>query len=496
MTKNNDLIFLLISLFLAGAASWALTVPDSDIGLYGAAGALGIVMVMMVVVKPNLGANVLIIVIFTNISAELTDRGYPSMTKPLVVVIFAAILIRNYYAGQLPKHRARTFVIEVFLILYFVSVLLSYAVASDKGRAMEAVQDLAKDVFILYTVLFAIREISTWKQAVWIIIFITTALCLLGAYQISSGNYSQDFFGMARIKTQSVVGGDTTHRIGGPIRDPNMWGEVLVAILPLVAFQIFNQSRPLVKLYAIAAFGIIGFGLLNTYSRGGYLAFIVSMILMLFVFEKKVTPLIAIGILGFAAIFISLLPSTYLERFGSLLSLTPSAEGGVNVYEDSSFRGRSSELIAGLMMFEDHPLFGVGAGNFPNSYQTYAQQIGLELRSEERDAHSLYTQVIAETGVLGAISFFGVVLALLAGLARAAQTVQRMPKYISLLPWVNSLRVSMIAYMIAAAFLHNAYIRYFWIFVALSVTLIHLIDELQSSAGASQFAPRELSLER
>ncbi|MCC7119437.1 MAG: O-antigen ligase family protein [Anaerolineales bacterium] len=496
--KNNDLIFLLFSLLFAGAAAVALADPDTGVGLYGIAGVLGIVMVMMIIIKPNIGANILIITIFINISSELTNRGYPSIIKPLVVVVFAAIMVRNYYAGQLPKNRTRTFVIEVFLILYFVAMLASYAVASDKDRTMEAIQDLAKDIFILYTILFAIRETSTWKQAVWIIITVTTILCLLGAYQIFTGNYSQDFFGMARIKTQSVVEGDnsSTSRIGGPIRDPNMWGEVLVAILPLIAFQIFNHSRPLVRVYAIAAFGIIGFELLNTYSRGGYVAFVVSMILTLFVFDKKVSPLVAIGILGLATLFIPLLPPAYLERFESLLSLAPSSEGGVSVYEDSSFRGRASEVLAGLMMFEDHPLFGVGAGNFPNNYQEYAQKIGLEMRSEERDAHSLYTQVMAETGVFGAVAFFGVVLSLLSGLARAARTLQLMPKHISLLPWVNSLRVSIIAYMLAAVFLHNAYIRYFWILVALGITLIHLIDELQSGTSVAQFSQREASLER
>ncbi|MCC6259656.1 MAG: O-antigen ligase family protein [Anaerolineales bacterium] len=496
--KNNDLIFLVFSLFFVGAASFALADPDTSVGLYGLAGVLGIVMVMMIIIKPNIGANILIITIFINISAELTNRGYPSIIKPLVVVVFAAIMVRNYYTGQLPKNRTRTFVVELFLILYFVSMLASYAVASDKDRTMEAIQDLAKDIFILYTILFAIRETSTWKQAVWIIVFITTVLCLFGAYQIFTGDYSQDFFGMARIKTQSVVEGDnsSTNRIGGPIRDPNMWAEVLVAILPLIAFQIFNQPRMLTKLYAIAAFGIIGFELLNTYSRGGYLAFVVSMILTLFVFDRKLNPLVAIGILGLATIFIPLLPPAYLERFESLLSLAPSSEGGVSVYEDSSFRGRASEVIAGVMMFADHPLLGVGAGNFRNNYQEYAQKIGLEMRSEERDAHSLYTQVLAETGVFGAVSFFGLVLALMAGLARAARTVHLMPRHISLLPWINSLRVSIIAYMIAAVFLHNAYIRYFWILVALGITLIQLVDELQSGTGLSRFSSRETSLER
>ena len=62
-------------------------------------------------------------------------------------------------------------------------------------------------------------------------------------------------------------------------------------------------------------------------------------------------------------------------------------------------------MIVGLQMFADHPILGVGLGNYPLLYQQYSQRLGIDLRSEIRQAHNLYLEVAAETGLLGLLSF-------------------------------------------------------------------------------------------
>ena len=57
--------------------------------------------------------------------------------------------------------------------------------------------------------------------------------------------------------------------------------------------------------------------------------------------------------------------------------------------ESSSFRGRTSEMLAGLYMFADYPITGIGIGRYEANYLDYAKIIGLETRNEERQAHSL-----------------------------------------------------------------------------------------------------------
>ena len=45
-------------------------------------------------------------------------------------------------------------------------------------------------------------------------------------------------------------------------------------------------------------------------------------------------------------------------------------------------------------MFGDYPIFGVGPGNYPLHYLDYSQEIGLDPRLEQREAHSLYLEAL------------------------------------------------------------------------------------------------------
>jgi putative inorganic carbon (HCO3(-)) transporter len=493
LTKNNDLLFILISIVMAALAAVVLGNPDTELGLYGIAGILGVVMVMAIILKPNFGANILIFVVFTNMSRQFTDHGLPGIVSPLVIVVFGAIMIRNYYAGQLPTDRKKTVAIETFIILYFVAMVLSYLAAADKDRALSAIEDFAKNIIIIYTVLFSLREWGTWKQAIRVVVLTTAFLCSLGVYQLITGNYSQNMFGLAVASTEGVFDDDEggTTRLAGPVRDPNMWSEIIVAVIPLVLFRIINDTGLKDKLFGSAILSMLLIVLLNTYSRGAYLALMVVGALTFIVYVRRINPLVAFGAFGAVILMIPLLPSSYIARFDSLSFLTPSSEGESGIYEDGSLQGRSSVMLSALAMFADHPLIGVGAGNFQNNYPKYSQIVGIEFEYGERDPHSLYTQIMAETGLLGLIFFIGAMVSLLGGLSKSIKSIDRFPSFKSYVPWLISLQVSIVGYLVAAIFLHNAYIRYFWVLVALAITAIQLIDEqLSTNSGLKM---RELS---
>ena len=58
--------------------------------------------------------------VFSNISDELTNNGYPGIIKPLVVVVVATIVARYIYFEKAPTVRSKTVRIEAFLFLYFL----------------------------------------------------------------------------------------------------------------------------------------------------------------------------------------------------------------------------------------------------------------------------------------------------------------------------------------------------------------------------------------
>jgi len=477
-SNKSDFLYFFIAIAMAAGVAILIGFPDPDIGLFAALGFMGIALMMAIYVTPSLGADVLIIAIFTNISDELTNRGYPSIIKPLVGVVALAIFVKYFQAGRNASAGGdKTARVEFFLFMLFAVTAASFMVADNKDRAMTAIFDVGKDIVIIYCILYALRTPQVWKRSVWVVVGVTTFLCVLGAYQYFTGRFDNDLFGMASIKFDSVVEGSST-RLGGPINAPNMWGQTVVAVMAIAAFRLFHERSKIVKLMVAAALGFMMLETLNTYSRGAYLALGVVALLIMFVFEKRINRLGALMAVGLFLLSIPFLPATYRERLGSLSILTSSTSNQYAVYQDSSLRGRSSEMLTGIEMFKANPIIGVGAGNYKNNYQSYSQLLGIELRSEERDAHSLYLQILAETGVFGFIAFAGAIGSLFIALGKARLAAAADLRLHDWLPWLNAMQVSLIAYLVAATFLHGAYIRYFWILVALTVTAIQITYDL------------------
>ncbi|MDO8752699.1 MAG: O-antigen ligase family protein, partial [Anaerolineales bacterium] len=456
----------------AGASAVVIGNPDNQIGLYGAAALLGIGLVMAIYIKPSLGAEILIIAVFTNISRTLTDSGLPGVIKPLVAIVAVAILMRNINAGSMLGGRKKTGGIEFFLILFFIITVISYVAADNKARAIEVIVDLGKDIVIIYCIFAVLRNPQTWKRSAWIIITATAFLCLLGGYQVISGNYDQEFFGLAQV-IDDVGESSTTARIAGPIKEPNIWAQIVVAVVPLVLFRIIYEPRTRTKLLAVGILGILLFEVLNSYSRGAYLA--LAIIFVLVALGQRLHPLIWFA--GLAAVVLALpfLPASYTERFLTLSLLSPT--NPTAIYQEDSFRSRSSEMLTGFNMFIQNPLLGVGAGNYPNNYQKYTADLGLEWRSGERQPHSLYSQILAETGIVGGIAFIGFAFLLLTSLSRTRQSIENLAEYQSWEPWISAIQLTIIGYLISSIFLHGEYLRFFWIFTALALSAIQLTEE-------------------
>jgi O-antigen ligase len=479
---KNDLFYILMSIALAAVGVVAVNNLHTQMGLYSLLALLAIMIVFAIIIKPSLGANILVLAIFTNVSDLLTKQGYSGLTQPLVIVVALALAIRYLYAGEKPVSHFKTFRIEFFLLFYFVVVAASVIVAGDQNRALADVFDLGKDIVIVYCILFALRQPSQWKQTIWLIIIVTSALAGLTAYQFITDNYQQTFMNLAAIVMARVDGVNLTARAGGPVNAPNVWAQVLVAVSMLLIFRIMQSRQPLARLIMVAMLGIMLYAVLNTYSRAAIVVLVIDVIILLLVLKRHVNPFIAVAALAVMVVVYQFLPASYQNRI-STLSFVTSQSG---IYEDSSFRGRSSEMLTGLAMFAEHPILGVGTANYRPNYQRYAQVVGLEFRAEERDAHSLYVQVLAETGVLGAIAFFGLIFSLLTALNRACLDIESSPRLQSWLPWMNAIRMAIMSYLLTSFFLHNAYFRYFWILFAMALAGIHITYGLLNNPDRTQ----------
>ena len=117
-------------------------------------------------------------------------------------------------------------------------------------------------------------------------------------------------------------------------------------------------------------------------------------------------------------------------------------------------------------MFLEHPVIGVGIGNYNTNYLQYSRELGMDPRNQTRSAHSLYLELLAERGLVGFLTFAFIVYLAYRSLFSAKKELSSHGLH-ELAALYGALGIGLAAYFVAALFLHDAYIRYFWILIGL-----------------------------
>ena len=471
-------IFIGLGIVLALVAALAINFTATYSSLLVVAAAVGAILTIIIFQKPELGAYILIFTVFTNLSDLFTEKGLPSINKPLVVIVLFSIFA-NYVlrTGKLNSSSAVSRAAGALLI-YFLTILFSSFVAINQPKSFLAIVDLTKDIAIGVCIYLTLDTKEKLKTGIRVLLYAVTFVSLLGVIHTLSAS-SLTFWGLARESAFGQIGGSGSLRYGGPIAESNVWGQILVSILPIALYQFAKVRDQRTKFLSVLAALFIFLAMLFTESRGAFLALVVLLTLTAFDLRIKVPALIGLASLGLVLLII--LPSRYTERIRTLDILFQSNADGLS--QDDAVEGRREKMLTGLAMFREHPLLGVGFANYSDNYWSYAGNLGLEAtarnvgsESSARQPHSLYVEILAETGFFGIASFMTFIFIVLMALYRSralndANKVKADPDW-SL--WITSIFMSILTFLVAGIFLHGIGFRFIWVLSGLGLAIIHL----------------------
>ena len=192
-------------------------------------------------------------------------------------------------------------------------------------------------------------------------------------------------------------------RLSGGIGDPNFLAAVLVCalLITLFAFQVARNRGSRVVIGLAAAVCLAGIFL--TESRGGVIGLVVATVAAVaFAGPVRRQILISIGVTGaFAVLYFSFAPP---QSFQHLTTFT--TNGGT---------GRSDLWTVAVKAFSQHPLAGVGAGNYTIDEPQFLLNVNQNLPRADlvlhhEAVHNTYLQVAAELGIVGAGLFLFTIL--------------------------------------------------------------------------------------
>jgi O-antigen ligase len=470
---HRDRVLLAVAVLSAGTALGVAAATKPELAVAAGVGAI-----FAVVAWRNLPGAFCFFVFMT-----FFDRGTSFLQSGGVTVVklLGALLVLVWLIKVLVGQRRMPLLLRDEPLLAFAAMLfVGWAVASATWAEArgEALFGSAGSAFRLAQgtlLLFIVFSTFTERRHLWWLLRSFVAGALFAAV-----------IGLLGIYGTSASVNDA--RLSGGFDDPNELAAVLVPAMVLASFAfVALPGRASRWAYAAAAVVML-YALAQTDSQAGLIALAVALLLAV-VLGGRARPIIAVGVVAF--LFAAASYYTFVTKPVAIETI--SSENNVG--------GRESLWSVATHVVRDHPVAGVGAGNFVIAEPEYAfrdinlPRVDLVVRPEL--AHNSYLQVLAELGFVGLAAFLSVIGgSLLAALRAARAFAMSGDRELDLLS--RGFLVGTIAMVVAYFFATNQYEKQLWLLLAVGPALLavarsrnYAIQQARSMARSSPEHPRK-----
>lgn len=452
------------------AAAGGFVIGDPALIVIGISGLLGAVLVVM---DADWALGALAVFVVLHLAEVASDfHGAPSLFLPLTGAILLGVAVRWALTGERPASAARALLlVGTYVLVAIGSLLFSIEAASAAGTATA----LGKDAIVAVLVGLLLGKASSLRVVVWSMVGAGGFLAAISVFQFVTGSFGSSFAGFGLSSVENIVGTYDDIRISGPLGDPNFYGQLLIVVLPLALDRMWSEKALHLRVMGAAAAALVAAATVFTFSRGAAFAMVAVLAMMAFVYRPSIRSIAAVAFV--AAMAIPFMPPGYVDRLTTVTDV-----GTVEGSTDASIRGRTAEITAGWLMFTDRPLTGVGYGLYDEHYQEYVSGLGIEMRSEARDAHSLYLEVAAETGIPGIAAMGAVIIGAFLALQRGRRRFDELglAEHARI---ARALTASLVGFLITGLFLHLDFARLFWLLIGLALA-VPTIAAREAAAGA------------
>jgi putative inorganic carbon (HCO3(-)) transporter len=339
------------------------------------------------------------------------------------------------------------------MLLYTGWLILNVPFAVWRGGAFEVLLVWTHSFICFVVIASLISNFSQLRKSLFIILLAIVAIILAG---LVLGNYVDGRFGILK----------------GTLQNANELAIHLLLILPFSLFFLADSRSSVLTriLGALSALAILGMAL-STGSRTGLLmmaAFGLAMFAAASL-ANKVKILIAGTMI--AVLALGLLPADVRLRYTALFTDKVVESDSSDVLTSAAASAALRELLFeySLRMALEHPIFGVGMGNFSSSAQVESEK---EHESTQwKQPHNVYTQLAAETGIVGLLLYLAILLITVRICWRVRKATRGKPALSSQHLMAGCLILTLLAYTVSNIFATNAYSFYLPVFAALAFAL-------------------------
>jgi O-antigen ligase len=309
-----------------------------------------------------------------------TVRALAPLHLPELVAIAALIaMIAHRVNRSMPVVRVSPEIVGVGVLAAIMLLTIPFSIWP--GGALGTFTDVYFKVVLVFILMVnSVRGIVALRWFTWLILCAMGYVAARGVFDFATG--------------QNLIKGERLHgSISGLMGNPNDLAMNMVTFLPLAAMIAINRGRTMPRLFAALIACLMTATILFTKSRAGLLGLAAMMVVLFLEARKFRRGLGAVAVVGML-IALPLMPSWFWTRLGSIANAEQDESG--------SRQARKDLMSEGWQTFLEHPLTGVGAGQFKNYNPSDRQQ-------PWRETHNVMLQFAAELGIFGLLAFLFVI---------------------------------------------------------------------------------------
>ncbi|HET6830677.1 MAG TPA: O-antigen ligase family protein [Solirubrobacterales bacterium] len=422
---------------------------------FGIVAALAMVYALVVFTNLSAALTILVVIVF----AESTPLAGPALSATKIAGLLLALGWLTRVATREDQRRAIIFnahpALSYLLVLFVGWVFISIIWAQDVAIAVDQAT-----VFLLVAILYVIvyTAVRTRRDAMHVI----------GAFVLGTA-----FTAVYGLIVRPDPNEQAAERLASTINDPNFLAAILVAGIVLAGAGFFAaRGHRLLQSAALASVLLCLVAFVLTGSRGGIIGLAAALIAAI-AFGGRMRLQIT-----FAAIAVTTLTIGYYTTLAPPLlkeRIASATEGEVSRADT-----RSTIWTVAWRMAMDHPVAGVGIGNFAARSIDYVIEPGTTYRTDRvidnpGVSHNTFLGPFAEIGIVGLALFLSIV-----GFSIAC-TVQAVRRFVRnrdgpMEMLARGLFIALIGVLASAFFISAESNKFIWLMLAMGPALLAVAE--------------------
>lgn len=373
-------------------------------------------------------------------------------------MIIVVITVLAWVFSREPKYLPSD-ALSILVICFLASLTLSAGFSLTPKNSWDWWNTFIRSIVLYFPVLLLLNNRSRLNALIWVIVI------TFGQYSVKGGGFTLATGGSFEVRGPEGMLGD---RNGAALS--------FVCIIPLIWYLYIQSAHRWVRFGLLFSLAMTVIAVLGTYSRGGLVALIAVGAIMIWRTRYRVRVFIAASVLALPALFF--MPQQWTDRISTINTAT----------DDQSFMGRVDAWVFAIRAAVDRPLVGAGilATQNPMVFRRYAGETDTAATGKGRAAHSIYFQVLGDTGFLGLGIYLGALYLTWRNLSRAIKLCRGREDQRWIEELGRSLQCSMAGFLVGGAALSLAYFGLMFVFMGVSVTLLSLALAAQPSSSRSR----------